>query len=125
MCATEKYGHDRTALPAIPRFVPGPKRHLIGGEWVDAASTRPPRGPRWTSSPTAARFDDLDEALAGDTPYGLAGGVWTRDLSTARTVARGIDAGTIWSISISADEAAAGRPGVRSANTLRRGSPTR
>ncbi|MEV4341412.1 aldehyde dehydrogenase family protein [Streptomyces sp. NPDC049590] len=43
-------------------------------------------------------FDDLDEALriANDTPYGLAGGVWTRSLSTAHKVSQGITAGTIW-----------------------------
>lgn len=43
-------------------------------------------------------FDDTEEALriANDTDYGLAGGVWTRDLSTAHRVSRGIDAGTIW-----------------------------
>ncbi|MYV97791.1 aldehyde dehydrogenase family protein [Streptomyces sp. SID3343] len=43
-------------------------------------------------------FDDMDDALriANDTPYGLAGGVWTRDLSTAYKVSRGITAGTIW-----------------------------
>lgn len=43
-------------------------------------------------------FDDMEEALrlANDTPYGLAGGVWTRDLSTAHKVAQGIEAGTIW-----------------------------
>ncbi|WP_439678404.1 aldehyde dehydrogenase family protein [Embleya sp. MST-111070] len=43
-------------------------------------------------------FDDIEDALriANDTPYGLAGGVWTRDLSTAHKVSRGITAGTIW-----------------------------
>ncbi|MFC9735092.1 aldehyde dehydrogenase family protein [Streptomyces roseolus] len=43
-------------------------------------------------------FDDMDDALriANDTPYGLAGGVWTRDLATAHKVSRGITAGTIW-----------------------------
>ncbi|MFF2392387.1 aldehyde dehydrogenase family protein [Nocardia sp. NPDC058114] len=43
-------------------------------------------------------FDDVDDALriANDTEYGLAGGVWTRDLSTAHNVSRGIQAGTIW-----------------------------
>jgi aldehyde dehydrogenase (NAD+) len=43
-------------------------------------------------------FDDLDEALriANDTPYGLAGGVWTQNVSTAHRVAQGIRAGTIW-----------------------------
>ncbi|MCB1395504.1 MAG: aldehyde dehydrogenase [Rhodobacteraceae bacterium] len=43
-------------------------------------------------------FDTMDEALAlaNDTPYGLAGGVWTRDLSTAHKVSMGIKAGTLW-----------------------------
>ncbi|GHB73885.1 aldehyde dehydrogenase [Streptomyces viridiviolaceus] len=43
-------------------------------------------------------FDDIDDALrvANDTPYGLAGGVWTRNLSTAHKVSQGINAGTIW-----------------------------
>jgi aldehyde dehydrogenase (NAD+) len=43
-------------------------------------------------------FDSMDEALriANDTPFGLAGGVWTRNVSTAHKVAQGIKAGTVW-----------------------------
>jgi len=43
-------------------------------------------------------FDSVDEAvaLANRTIYGLAAGVWTRDISKALTVARAIRAGTVW-----------------------------
>lgn len=43
-------------------------------------------------------FDDVEDALAvaNDTPFGLAGGVWTQNMSTAHRVAQGIQAGTIW-----------------------------
>jgi aldehyde dehydrogenase (NAD+) len=43
-------------------------------------------------------FADLDEAIAmaNDTPYGLAAGVWTRDVKKAHYVARRLQAGTVW-----------------------------
>lgn len=43
-------------------------------------------------------FDDEDEAiaLANDTSFGLASGVWTTRLDRAHRVAAAIDAGTVW-----------------------------
>jgi gamma-glutamyl-gamma-aminobutyraldehyde dehydrogenase len=43
-------------------------------------------------------FDNVDEAIAiaNDTIYGLAAGVWTRDIDTAFRLVRGIEAGVIW-----------------------------
>lgn len=44
------------------------------------------------------RFEDDEEAIAiaNDTPYGLAAGVWTENLARAHTVASRLDAGTVW-----------------------------
>ena len=43
-------------------------------------------------------FDDFEQgvALANQSMYGLAAGIWTKDLSKAHRVARAIKAGTVW-----------------------------
>lgn len=47
---------------------------------------------------SALPFDTLDEVVrrANDTPYGLAAGVFTRDLATAHQLARRLHAGSVW-----------------------------
>jgi aldehyde dehydrogenase (NAD+) len=44
------------------------------------------------------RFHDEDEAIAiaNDSDFGLAGGVWTNNLQRAHRVARQLEAGTVW-----------------------------
>jgi acyl-CoA reductase-like NAD-dependent aldehyde dehydrogenase len=44
------------------------------------------------------RFDDVDDAVrkANGVPFGLAAGVWTRDVKKAHAVARRLQAGTVW-----------------------------
>ncbi len=46
----------------------------------------------------AAPFSELDDliATANDTPYGLAAGVWTGDISRAHRVSRALRAGVVW-----------------------------
>jgi aldehyde dehydrogenase (NAD+) len=46
----------------------------------------------------AIEFADIDEAIAraNDSSYGLAAGVWTRDIKKAHHVARKLQAGTVW-----------------------------
>ena len=46
----------------------------------------------------AIDFADVDEAIAraNESPYGLAAGVWTRDIKKAHYIARKLQAGTVW-----------------------------
>jgi phenylacetaldehyde dehydrogenase len=46
----------------------------------------------------AIPFDDPDELMprANSTVYGLAAGIWTRDISKAHRLASAMRAGTVW-----------------------------
>ncbi len=61
-------------------------------------------------------FDDVDEAvhLANRTIYGLAAGVWTKDIRKAFTVARAVRAGTVWVNSYNLYDSAAPFGGFKS-----------
>ena len=47
---------------------------------------------------TVTEFEDEADALAiaNDTPYGLAAGIWTRDVNKAHRLSRAIRAGVVW-----------------------------
>ena len=63
----------------------GPQNHLMRNEVF---------GPVLAVTP----FKDVEQvvALANDTEFGLAAGVWTRDMRRAHTMARRLQAGTVW-----------------------------
>jgi len=78
---------------------------LAGGYWVEPTLFRVDGndarickeevfGPVAVVMPFAS--DDDAIALANDTTYGLAAGVWTRDLRRAHRMVRDLDAGSVW-----------------------------
>ena len=69
----------------------------------------------------ALEFEGEDEAaeLANDTEYGLAAGVWSRDVEKAKRVAGRIDAGTVWVNDYHLLSAAAPRGGFKRSGTGR------
>jgi acyl-CoA reductase-like NAD-dependent aldehyde dehydrogenase len=62
-----------------------------------------------------SEFEDEAGAveIANDTDYGLAAGVWTKDMEKAKRVANSIDAGTIWVNVYHLPSAAAPRGGFK------------
>jgi acyl-CoA reductase-like NAD-dependent aldehyde dehydrogenase len=44
------------------------------------------------------RFKDVDDVIrrANDSPYGLAGAVWSRDIDQAIAIAKRLETGNVW-----------------------------
>jgi phenylacetaldehyde dehydrogenase len=82
-----------------------PDGNLAGGFFVEPTvfadverSSRVAREEIFGPVICAMPFSDLADAVrkGNDTPYGLAAGVWTRDLRKAHQAAAALEAGTVW-----------------------------
>ena len=100
-------GHVDRAVSSGARLLTGGRRTLIetGGSFLeptilDRVDPGMPvvRDEIFGPVLSVLTFSTVEEALtlAGDTDYGLAAGVWTRDLGAAHRVSRALKVGTVW-----------------------------
>jgi aldehyde dehydrogenase (NAD+) len=128
-------GYVEGAVPQGAALATGGNR--LGGDLADGFFVAPTVVAGVTPDMTIAReevfgpvisvlpFEDEDEALrlANDTEYGLAGGVWTRNISTAMRMVHGIKAGTVWVNSYGLMDPAVGMSGYKLSGYGTKGSP--
>ncbi|MEK7329332.1 MAG: aldehyde dehydrogenase family protein [Candidatus Eisenbacteria bacterium] len=100
-------GYVETGVKEGARVVAGGQRQPVNGKgWfvqatvLDGVDNRMKVAQEEIFGPVLAviPFDDAEDAVrkANDVFYGLAAGVWTRDVKKAHAVARQLKAGTVW-----------------------------
>ena len=100
-------GYVDTGVSEGAKLVAGGKRQPVGGKGyfvqatvLDQVDNRMRVAQEEIFGPVLAviRFEDVEDAVrkGNDSPYGLAAGVWTRDVKKAHAVARRLQVGTVW-----------------------------
>ena len=95
-------GHDQGARCLIGGKRPGymPRGYYYEPTIFDDVDNKMRLAREEIFGPVAAiiRFKDDDEAvrIANDSPYGLAGGVWSADKDRALAIAKRMETGTVW-----------------------------
>ncbi|MBI1798188.1 MAG: aldehyde dehydrogenase family protein [Candidatus Eisenbacteria bacterium] len=100
-------GYVETGVGEGARLVAGGSRAPIGGKGyfvqatvLDQVENRMRVAQEEIFGPVLSviRFEDVDDAVkkGNDIVYGLAAGIWTRDVKQAHAVARRLQAGTVW-----------------------------
>ena len=104
---TSVLGYVEAGVKEGARLVAGGQRQPVNGKgWfvqatvLDGVDNRMKVAQEEIFGPVLAviPFDDAEDAVrkANDIPFGLAAGVWTRDVKKAHAVARRLQAGTVW-----------------------------